>query len=477
MVTLPSDLQNRSIAEHIQHHQYLHARWNGQYRFDSPSGNDDRAFIQDLIDNANGATVEIGAGTYLLGTGLQILTSTSLRGYGTNRTVLKATAEIASIMQIGQDSVAIPQSIYISDLTLDCNSLATNGILILSGQAVTLRNVYIKSGTNGIYISGQYDRRVLSVLLENCLTYNNTIGVKIANDGIITGSFSQFTLLNCQSESDATGIKISGTIGGYSPRLSITGGSIENSSVACCDLEACSAVISGVYWEPQSSVDNFLVRGGVDASIVDSVAEIKTLTETSRVTVIQSYINAKGQLATSCVLGNTFDDAGWGPPNYPNPSSRPGALYKRGFAYTDVYGVLWTCVASGTSGGSTFAALNGKIVIPLDYSSVTNERRVWFPNVDFVIREIEIVVTSGFTAGTATVASLGISGNHTKWLNVLAAALAGNAVIVSDFAPELLPGDTVDNGASGDGYIDIYTDGSWSTGEALIIIRGDYITA
>jgi hypothetical protein len=314
------------------------------------------------------------------------------------------------ILNLSDDqAVRAPEMTLIENLVIDGQGVAdVVGLHLYKAQNTTIRNVTVVNCRDGFVVEAQPFRRVLEVLFENCLTSRNSAyGYRIARADLTKpiGSFSCVTLLNCASEQDGTGIKISGD-GLHriqscevqaSPRIGIE--IVGGARVTIADTYVETAPGGTTLVASESiTVDS---RLGAKVLVLNSVvpgATIPPEDSSSTIHAIMSNINAHGPLRSASRLGRLADITSteivptWGPPN----TRHPGAVYPKGFEWTDKFGVEWLCTTAGTSGASRFIASRGRILRPVSLKDLTNGNLLWYPQEDMVITRLSLMITEPF---------------------------------------------------------------------------------
>lgn len=142
----------------------------------------------------------------------------------------------------------------------------------------------------------------------------------------------------------------------------------------------------------------------------------------------------------------------------------------------------------------------GRVLVTINYSDLTTSPSgvvLWWPTDDFVLTDVELIVTTTWIAGTATHLSLGnaqlIGGvadpqHYLSQEQCLAANLATQNVVISGYhnAHEravlsgglrhfMLGGVQPLSNENSARYIKIVTNGTWTAGVAMLCIRGYYL--
>lgn len=142
-----------------------------------------------------------------------------------------------------------------------------------------------------------------------------------------------------------------------------------------------------------------------------------------------------------------------------------------------------------------------KELVPFSYSDIDGSPAgmvLWWPTVDFVLTDVDLIVTSQWVTSTATCMSLGngllIGGvatpqQYLSQLQCSAAKLTTQNSVISGFhnvhSLALISGgkrhymtggtEPLSNEDSSR-YIKIVSDGEWAAGEAIVCIRGYYLS-
>jgi len=376
----------------------VNVKWFGAKGDRSDPATDDTSPINAAI--AASRWVFLPAGTYYvtsLLTGNQNtlrLTGTSGSQYGADpRTVIAPFSKSSGpLVQISDGAVnGPPLSVQLENITIDgahaTGGHVDTGVLILKGQDIRLKHVFVTNCATGIYIAGtsnSLQTRVMNVFLDSCLTWNNAaFGCRI-EPPVTQGAFSNFTLLNCSSESDEVGCRISNA-----SLVSIQSSEFQNFKSYGLDIAASNVSLISTWLEgqPGSTTLNVTNSGRVlalSSNIYHPAIDCSSVVESHNCTVaIES--------STTSRLGLLFEPSStsWGPPNL----GTAGAIYPRGYSYTDMQGVEWVCVVPGTSGNSAFIARSGRIMITVDAAQLLNGNMLWYPQCDFLVERISFVVT------------------------------------------------------------------------------------
>lgn len=334
---------------------------------------------------------------------------------GQERTVIRATGEVAQVIRVGDTDTATPggsrpMQVLIQDLEIDGNGAAHAGLRITAGTNITIERVSAYHCTqNGFFVDGVLacdpvaSADLNCVALKSCVSHScgsggTHAGFAVVAPGAVIGSFDQVRLVDCQSSFDYAGVRVSGG--------SLTGIKIEN-----CVLQPTGAGAGITVVGAEVTIENTYVEtsgGGptLNASADGAVgAKVKvrnstlgnpTIDATSQVTYDGAYANAKGFAIERCTLGTPVDDTQWGPPNQENGvNPKSGAVYQRGFVWKDAYGVAWICTTAGTSQGAKFVPRDGRIIRPIPAAQWGNGGTFWWSQEDTIVRAVSLVCGAG----------------------------------------------------------------------------------
>ncbi|GLI82221.1 hypothetical protein PoHVEF18_010646 [Penicillium ochrochloron] len=418
--------------------------------------------------------------------------------------------EIPDILRIGDLQVAAAEEeSVIEDILFNGMSLATNGVHFNRAQNCVVRNAEAQNCVNGFFVDGTAAiarARLMQILFENCYTTGNNYGYNVLLSAFASGAFSGFTFFNCSSESDANGFNITtfnrDIPGVISTIVKIDSCEVQGTAAIGIKADGCTLSIADTYLEV-AGINLFATNNArifsTNSRIYHPIVDI-----TSTITAEQSVVNEVGAVRTRMNIGQISDgpgwsSAGWGPPNY--PSRQPGAIYPKGFSFTDALGVEWICTAPGTSGLATFTPRHGKILVPLDFTQITNYNVIWWPFEDFVISNISIACKTTFVAGTATFLRFGTLANNSAQDDIIQVSASGDNSLTAKPASNtstvlsasrntavnailngrnkyFMAGCNPNQGPAhptspGNGTsMRCFTDGTWTAGTALIIIEG-----
>ena len=130
----------------------------------------DASAIQAAIDTGKG-TIFFPAGTYLVNTSLNLkLKYVALIGDGTTKTIIKAGSAITNLVDVEETSDVIVSPFRLENLTIDGNSLATNGISIRYRHTFNLTNLVIQGCTVGIKEKDTWLNCHENVRVQSCAT-------------------------------------------------------------------------------------------------------------------------------------------------------------------------------------------------------------------------------------------------------------------------------------------------------------------
>jgi hypothetical protein len=394
---------------------------------------------------------------------------------------------VDAVITISDTSLsAAPELLRIEHLGIDGEGRAKAGVRLHKAQNVTLDGVLVRGCARGFVVDGTAagkDGRILEVLLSNCVSAGNSeCGYSIEGPAVVAGSFSNVTLNNCASESDGVGCRIRG--GGYLYRIESS--EFQNSSRAGIEIDSARVSISDSYVETAPNAPSSLSAiHHSDVLLQNSQVMGAAADVSSTIHVMSSYVNALGFLGTSYRLGRTTDSPAWGPPN--DLPTKFGAIYPKGLAFTDGYGIEWVCTRPGTNGESAFIARAGRIVRPLTFGDAVDGAVIWFPHEDMVIERISLVVTKTFVgpagAGLALSSSVRgdvLSASQGAVTNLVAGqvlAASANRSSSARLAPVgaafLMRGSRP--AAPRADRLTLHTDGGWTAGEGLLVIAGYFL--
>jgi hypothetical protein len=429
---------------------------------------------------------------------------------------LQATTAIDSIIQIGSGLATFTGPVMVERGTIDGNGLADSGIKITTSPSYKLDLEHLKVINNnmGLNFYGADNQTITNVNVVGLLTNKNNYGAYFDKAGN-GASFAQFTFMYpafgdntacVYAVNGSTGLII---VGGHSqPQDGGSGIVLDNSATITLDEH---------YIEPFTGHPSLSLANSSTARIIGGLANSMTLDNSSFASVMNGNIytytvdntstlsysgytrpNAVGYTSTPAITGKMSDTTTWGDPYWPAKGTG-GAILQKGYRYTDKYGVVWTATTSGNSTSvARFSAMDGKIIIPITDNTYADGAIIWFPQEDFVVTNVSLVVTEAWADGT----DVGIyrlasypSDNTTRTYSYIdnnqgaAASLTLGAVITSgkntgadnvfvDSGELFLSGvpvSAVSDGITGKSSLRWHTDGTWSAGAGYIVIRGYYL--
>lgn len=235
---------------------------------------------------------------------------------------------------------------------------------------------------------------------------------------------------------------------------------------------------------------------------VDYDSENQQSGEESQLYMIQSHVSAAlGYLSSDSIVGEWRDTlSGWGDPAHHKYTMREptGFIAKRGIVWTDAMNVKWTCIIPGSTSANypgaedlAFAALDGKIKIPITFDSEFGERPTSFlPQADFFCTKAELLILETFRGGSNSMLSIGKSSQsnpqwNESWLlkTELSALTAGSLIPLEGHNGAKL-GQTFLKGFPGylgwqegpHSRVVIMQHGAqFTAGKAMLVLTGEYI--
>lgn len=435
----------------------------------------------------------LAPGTFLV-SGLTIPQNMTLRLIGSGSggigsTTLKASST-APILTISDTTAGTAAAhIVLESLRIDGNAKAANGLRILKAQNFIARDVTFRYCDTAIHIDGAANQRVLNVSFENCITEYNNYGARMVEPQPRTTSFSIFRFNGHASESDGEAFVVDGDL-----MAMLDGCEVQNSGTVAFRVRKGQLTIDKTYVEAHPNGQHVIGTEGARLSIRDSLmADRVSLDATSRMTVNNSHVNGYGRSAAIYSTGQMADDTSWGSPNL-EVAGKIGAHYQKGFRYTDAYGVEWVCTLAASSGDAKFVAPGGRIVIPITFTDLSNAKTLWWPNEDFIWRDLMLVVTSTFAGPAGHYIGIGNSANYPSSQQafisfaqgatdnlVMGAVMTAQqnvhaGAVLSGGRGLYVPGASPWQGSTTLNRLVMFTSGgTWTAGSALLIGRGEFL--
>ena len=297
------------------------------------------------------------------------------------------------------------------------NNTSVDAFGVYKCQNLVFETVWVYKANRAFNIDGTVNSsgRILDVKWTNCYTGTCTVGYRLNAQSPLVGSYDCFAMDTCASESDATGVAIIGEASVGAPTtLTINNSEIQNSGTAGISCSGATLIVDGTYIETSAPLTIPSISASTSSSVTvgnGSVAAYPSIDSTSWITYKNGASNELGVVQTESrcsggALGDNDSANGWGPPNY--PIGKAGFQSALGFTYRDSQGIDWTCTFAGQTSGSSpyvkFMPLDNPcdIIIPVAYNTnLSNGNLIWFPQMDFVIEEVMLLVTTAFTGGTS----------------------------------------------------------------------------
>ena len=473
---------------------------------------DHTAALQSAITavGVTGARLVVPTGVYLIS---QPLTVTQYLRSDWRDSTLRASAGFVGSELMLLNCIPFYGEGIIENLILDFSGDNTiDGIKVTALNQFTFRRVRpVVEAAGGRYmfhVDGTSAITILDLLWDSCRSFRQEVGWYILGmDAPQTTSFDDFTLLNCQVESE-TGNAASICVyakGAMGNRLTLIGGAYQNAGDACLVIDG-FFVENGAYVEPQVTG---LYGRGLNGAHIHHTAGAHCLMDpvywTTDGTVTHKVDNKQipGHNSRTPALAGPTDGArsfvasaawrdSWGPPNYPTTKAGSGGAV--GMRWTDMQGTVWTCTQAGITNATPdqrWCALGGTIVIPVDYVQLTNGRRLLNVQGDFEVESIELYVTTSFSGGTnysfGDTAAGSLAGKFLSPTQCAAANLVAGATIRSidnKLATAALNTPTGRHRIVGKEYdetddsnINCLVSGTFVAGAGLLIVKGRYLTS
>ncbi len=463
---------------------------------------DDTLAIQTAITAATAAGLGIyfPPGTYNLSSTL-VLNANRLECFGCGQaTILKAQSGFtgSAMIQVGANEGGAPrQHAVVKNLILNANAKGVDGVVCYKAQNLTLENLNVQTARNGFFFDGQYDVRILNVLLRSCYTTGcTTAGYKFAGSNPVqNSSFDTFLLESCASESDATSLY---ALGVMQNRITLVGCELQNASVAGIHADGTTVSLIGTYIETSNGATAPAIQAVNGATVMQdgaSSAAYPSVDATSRLLVGAGANISVNHYQSPAVIGVSDTISGavqlWGPPNYPQ-DGRAGTTSYLGQIYTDPQGIRWMCTLAGTTAAPPYSrwdAMDGEVRIPVDLTTLANGSKFWAPQNDFILEAVDLLVTT--TGASGTYISIGtdnvsvqqsiVSQAQGAVANLVAGKVVsawknahGTALLAPVGTRAALQGTEFNGVPAAGNYLGYIKSGTFSAGAATLIIRGRY---
>jgi len=217
---------------------------------------DDTAAIQSAINavTTTSGIVTFPVGTFLVSSSISLLGKyVTLQGAGMVNTVIKASSSMTSVIEIGESSDVQLSPFVISDLKINGNSLATNGINVRYRHQSVIRNTYIVGCTVGLK-----EKDAWINYRENVRCDNNATGIYLVGSNH-NSEFNRCTVTN--SSTVGFNIQSSGTVADGNLALLFN----------ACDVEYCSG--QGIIFNGSSATfESCYIGEGVSGAIFTMTA-------------------------------------------------------------------------------------------------------------------------------------------------------------------------------------------------------------
>lgn len=382
-----------------------------------------------------GSTLAFSPGTYLVDNSLSITKGISITCPSGEATTLSAGTNMTDksmfVYTAAQPNADLRR---IENCRLDGNSVALNGFEVKQAYGLTFQDVkafeFLGAGflMNGDAdaVTPTYGGYIYNINFINCASNSNRFGYHLWKNRNHT-AFEAFNFWGSGAYSctDAglwvhgdnattkptgpgalTGTRTSGLSANW------YGGQVESSTTTAIKVtNAGRLTISGCYIEPASgigfSLDNhaFVELNGGHGPYDNSVfSDNSTMCLSGTITSV-AY-NSRDSISTrrQCIGDLISDKTDYGPPSWGRSAfTSSGYWWFKGMTLIDGQGTPWMSLGdrslTGDSGKNRWTPINGRIVIPFDYTHM--DAGYWlafWSEADFVVTQVDFIVDDNFTA-------------------------------------------------------------------------------